>query len=748
MMIIARLVSTVSCLVVLQVFVEDFAGWIGGVSSSKRRPHSSSSCIVHGFLLRQPITTRHRYPSGSLFSRRYSNKNDNGDYEDDDDDLPPEIDERKIKNFKPPTSSFGLGRGRSSPQLRKAMGTSKTSRANVFVCTNCGCESVKWMGRCPTCKEWNTLQEFVVPRSNDSFGGSSSVAQALLGGKTSIGANRISSGDGGLNNNQSWLDGIDTARSSGIDGWIGDELNTMGNRPVSITNINESDDNAQSRKQRIRIPDDDEFTNVLGGGFMPGSLLLLGGDPGVGKSTLALQIASQLALTGTNPVWYVSGEETLGQVAARAERLDAQTIQQLYLFAETNLNHLAELILLEMEKLETGEVDIRTGSSSSSLPSLLIIDSLQTMICDTSSNYATGGVAQVRECMALLLRLAKLSYIPILVIGHVTKSGDVAGPRMVEHMVDAVLYLEHGGNSQNIMNNSYRWLRAVKNRFGSCDTVGLYSFEQTGYLQPSPEAFDLQQQQLDDTEGCAMAIAIEGNQRAMNVEVQALVVTNSLGPDSGGGGSKTTVEGSAGYRTRIQLLLGVLKKHCRISLTQRNQFTSVFVNIISQLSKSKQKTLDPTLDLAVCVAVTSSLIAIPVRGDTAFVAQVGLLGELRTLSNMEIRISQAQRMGFRRVIVAGKYGSNNMKGRKASSSQKQPYYGGDMEVLEFPTLKQALAAGLASPIPPKSYGQRRSKLQSSKSRKKPPPRPSDQYIIMDDEDDDEDEDYFGEEDFQ
>jgi DNA repair protein RadA/Sms len=440
-------------------------------------------------------------------------------------------------------------------------------------------------------------------------------------------------------------------------------------------------------------------------------VLLLGGDPGVGKSTLALQLAAQLAsqskgigmgFSGVGPVWYVSGEETLTQVASRAERLDA-VVPQLYLFAETNLNIVAEQVILETETMAASE-----DADTNLPPSLIIVDSLQTMVCDTASNtnYAVGGVAQVRECMALLLRLAKVSQIPILVIGHVTKSGDVAGPRMVEHMVDAVLYLEHGGGASSSSTSKYRWLRAVKNRFGSCDIVGLYSFESNGRLQPSPELLDnanlLKQ---DDLEGCAMSIAVEGNQRAMAVEVQALVTTTV------GMVGKKTVDGVT--YARLSLLLGVLQKHCGVYIGgSRDVFVNVISNASSGSANSKKGGENTSLDLALSVALTSSLASIPVRGDTAFLAQVGLLGELRPLPNMEARLMQAQRLGFSQAVVAGK-----------TFRQKGQY---NMQVIECPTLQQALGVGLTAAIP-----KRRSRRTKSATTNKPSP---DDNVILDDDD--------------
>ncbi|OEU20620.1 P-loop containing nucleoside triphosphate hydrolase protein, partial [Fragilariopsis cylindrus CCMP1102] len=451
----------------------------------------------------------------------------------------------------------------------------------VFVCSNCGGESVQWRGRCPTCKEWNSFQEVTVQRDSSSSSSSlpiGGIAQDLLG----------------------------------------------------------------------RIPNDDEMNQVLGGGLMKGSLILLGGDPGVGKSTLALQMAAQVA-TAVGPVWYVSGEETLEQIASRAQRLlvadndknDSTKLtsipKQLFLYTETNLNILAD------------EVGTSNGSSLTILPpSLIVIDSIQTMVCEAGGSTSAGGISQVRESMALLLRLAKTTQIPILAIGHVTKSGDVAGPRMVEHMVDAVLYLEHSQSSASLQSDgNFRWLRAQKNRFGSCQTIGLYTFKE-GILKPLPEGTESALvPPSEDLEGCAMGICVEGPHRAMTVEVQALVALPS------GSFGKKTVEGGLS-NARLNLLLGILQKHCQLPIAGGGRVgRDVYVNVVGcegAVSKSQQALATMALDLAVTVALTSSYLRISARGDTAFLAQVGLLGELRPLSSLESRLLQAQRAGFSRVI--------------------------------------------------------------------------------------------------
>jgi len=735
----------------------------------------------------------------------YANTNDDDDDEDEEeDDEPPEVD---IRNFKYPgmdtgdkgksgntgnkressPSSFGLGRGRSSPSQRKAMGSSAGASTTVHICSNCGSESVQWLGRCPTCKEWNSFEEVKVQRSNkpkSSSGPVGGIAHNLLEGrsKSQNSYTKRRQTDNGASSNQklggqSWLDGIATDTSSHFNNYDGPS-----NRPVSISDI----DLEGPKFQRLKIPNDDEMNGVLGGGLMKGSLILLGGDPGVGKSTLALQMAAQLAslsvapsgvgmgptsLAGSSeaavgPVWYVSGEETLEQIATRAQRLIASNSdndemaspaaptstrnsklnslpKQLFLLSETNLNLLTDEVLqIWMDEQNNGFVQDESNASSSLktsppplAPSLIIIDSIQTMVCEAGGSSSAGGISQVRESMALLLRLAKSTQIPILTIGHVTKTGDVAGPKMVEHMVDAVLYLEHSQSSvsSSLSNGNFRWLRAQKNRFGSCQEAGLYDFRD-GILVPLPEGTESAlAPPADDLEGSSMGICVEGPHRAMTVEVQALV---TFAQASFG---KKTVEGGLSS-ARLNLLLGILQKHCQLPIAGGGRTSrDVYVNVVGcegAVSKSQLSLATMALDLAVAVALTSSYLRIPARGDIACLAQVGLLGELRPLSSLESRLQQAQRMGFSTVIVASPHKSSRKSKRKKNyqSSQKQKegnYFssGSDdgeyrmrstkkfgLDVYECSTLKEALDMALTSPIPARSR-QKYKKKSSSPTNK-------------------------------
>ena len=461
----------------------------------------------------------------------------------DDDDEPPSVD---IANFKPPTASFGWNKGRSSPSQRKALSKSGSSIAKTHICTTCGSETVKWMGRCPTCKEWNTLQEHAVVRE-----------------PARSGSNRprpfFSSSRPTTSQAASWLDGTDGGFSDGL---------TVGSTPpVRLTDLYESKEEGdathtktgrQRRRQRIWIPGDEELNTVLGGGIMQGSITLIGGDPGVGKSTLLLQIAGSIASLATptpgigmgapdkkddsssdlGPVWYVSGEENPDQIASRAERLGIHETE-LFLLSETHADILCEQVVSQFYGASSSVDSEESGDDSVVLrkraPSLIIVDSIQTIVCDAAGSSSAGGVSQVRESVALFLRLAKSTGIPVFLVGHVTKSGDVAGPRTVEHMVDCVLYLE-GLLDQGALN--LRMLRASKNRFGSSDEVGVYEMT-AGRLLPVSDPSSLflaHRSSLEDTEGRATAVVLEG-MRPMTVEIQALVVPpgveGGFGPTDG-----------------------------------------------------------------------------------------------------------------------------------------------------------------------------------------------------------------------
>jgi DNA repair protein RadA/Sms len=338
------------------------------------------------------------------------------DDDDDDDDEPPSVD---IANFQAPTASFGWHRGRSAGTVRQGVGLRRDSTAKVFLCTACGAELVKWMGKCPTCRAWNTLQEHAVTRQVNSPGVMGGSRPSFGGSSSSLGDSRPSSS------------------------WVGMEENDAARGPQRLTDILQQQ--AGQGPARVTIPDDAELTTVLGGGVVPGSLVLVGGDPGVGKSTLLLQVAGSLAAlaapkapgigmgpavvlpnsTGVamGPVWYVSGEETVAQVASRAARLGAVS-DGLFLLAETYVDRLCQHVVEAAHPTRSDET-----TATPLPPSLLIVDSIQTMVCEAGGTSSAGGITQVRECVALLLRLAKTTHVPIFLVGHVTKAGHVAGPR-------------------------------------------------------------------------------------------------------------------------------------------------------------------------------------------------------------------------------------------------------------------------------------------------------------------------------
>jgi energy-coupling factor transporter ATP-binding protein EcfA2 len=413
------------------IFIPSIQGWTAPLPMPTR-PHLLLRPPWNGFSCQNPLFD-------NLCMRLKRDFTDDDYDEEEDDDEPPEIGDLSTFRMADPTStplSFGYNKGRSSPTTRKALGKSGTSIASVYLCTHCGSEYVQWMGRCPTCREWNTIQQHVVSRSSTdsarsprpSFGGSLSPHQRPPG---------------------SWLDDISYTNKDGTVGAIG-------NVPIRITDLtasskeDETNGSHTPRHRRIVIPDDDEFNMVLGGGIMKGSLVLLGGDPGVGKSTLLLQVAGSIAarlscptpkigmgpLPASNdsmgPVWYVSGEENPDQIASRAIRLGIlEDSSELFLLRQTHVDTLCEQVVSHGMNHDTINDE---NDMPPQLPiSLLVIDSIQTMVCDAGGTSYAGGITQVRECVAMFLRLAKSTNIPVLLIGHVTKSGEVAGPRTVEH---------------------------------------------------------------------------------------------------------------------------------------------------------------------------------------------------------------------------------------------------------------------------------------------------------------------------
>jgi DNA repair protein RadA/Sms len=414
---------------------------------------------------------------------------------------------------------------------------------SVYICQNCGAESAKWIGKCPSCGEWNSyVEELVAPKS----------AQVRLSGSK--------------------------------------------NKPKLLSEV------SYESVQRLSTANA-ELDRVLGGGLVAGSLVLLGGAPGIGKSTLLLQVA--LHMQGS--ILYISGEESEGQIKMRAERVGTPT-NQLYLMAETALSPAIEAITILK-------------------PQLAIIDSIQTMHSEQIES-APGSVSQVRECTHELMKTAKSSGIPILLIGHITKDGAIAGPKVLEHMVDTVLQFEGDRHM------SYRLLRTHKNRFGSTSEIGIYEMRGDGLREVSNPSEILLTQREGKPSGIAIGATLEGN-RPLLVEVQALVTPASYG---------TPQRSSTGFDARrLNMLLAVLEKKIGLRLSAQD----VFLNIAGGL-----RVEDPAIDLAVCMAIASSFYDTPLEPTLCFAGEVGLGGEIRAVRQTEQRIKEAEKLGFEAIYFS------------------------------------------------------------------------------------------------
>jgi len=386
----------------------------------------------------------------------------------------------------------------------------------------------------------------------------------------------------------------------------------------------------------------EEFARVLGGGIVPGSIVLIGGDPGIGKSTLTLQMAMQLA--EENTVLYVSGEESERQIKMRADRLapcDADgkvhLPDKLYLVTETNLSQ----IFTHVQTIQ---------------PALLVVDSIQTMTLPEMESTA-GSISQVRECTARLRELAKSTGITVFLIGHVTKEGVIAGPRVLEHIVDTVLYLE-GEQFQ-----SYRLLRSVKNRFGATSEVGVFEMQEKGMVEVSNPSEVFLAERMINAPGSAVAVTMEGT-RPLLVEIQGLTTQSNFGnPRRNANGIDFN---------RLLLITAVLTRRLGLPLGEQD----VFTNVVSGLRIS-----EPAADLAVAAAITSSLRDVAVRADTVLIAEVGLSGELRMVNHMPTRLKEAAKLGFKRAVIAKRLRSG------------EPWPAG-IEVLEARSLRDAMANAL------------------------------------------------------
>lgn len=425
----------------------------------------------------------------------------------------------------------------------------------TFFCQNCGAQSSKWIGKCPSCGEWNTYIEEVVQREEKGT---------------------------------KW-------QSMGASG--------RERKPQAVSEITFDTD------QRIHTHNA-ELNRVLGGGLVPGSVVLIGGEPGIGKSTLMLQVA--LNCKGIK-VLYISGEESEQQIRMRAERIGIKNTD-CFILTETS----TQMIFQHLEELQ---------------PGMVIIDSIQTLHTDSIDSSA-GSISQIKETAAEMQRFSKITNTPVFLIGHITKDGSLAGPKILEHMVDTVL------NFEGDRNYGYRILRAAKNRFGSTSELGIYEMQDSGLREVSNPSEILLSQRDEDVSGITIAATIEGL-RPMLIETQALVSSAAYG---------TPQRSTTGFDAkRLNMLLAVLEKRSGFRLASKD----VFLNIAGGI-----KVDDPAIDLAVVAAVLSSNEDQPIDAKTCFAAEVGLSGEIRAINRVDQRISEAEKLGFERIFIS-KY---NLKG--------------------------------------------------------------------------------------
>ncbi len=429
----------------------------------------------------------------------------------------------------------------------------------AYVCSNCGQESPKWIGKCPSCGQWNTFKEIRIV----SESGSLAAKSAAL----TMNAHR-------------------NAMNGGV-------------VPVSLRDISAKDE------PRLDMQDA-ELNRVLGGGLVPGSIVLLGGEPGIGKSTLTLQTILNMENTR---VLYVSGEESVHQIKMRAERINGKkgTMENVVVLCETSLENIFSHIK-----------DVK--------PELLVIDSIQT-IATEQADSSPGSIAQVRECAAALLRFAKSTGIPVILIGHINKEGTLAGPKILEHIVDTVIQFE---GDQHYM---YRILRSIKNRFGSTSELGIYEMEQAGLRQVSNPSELLLTEDHEGLSGIAISSAIEGG-RPFLIETQALVSSAAYG---------TPQRSATGFdQRRLNMLLAVLEKRVGFKLMQKD----VFLNIAGGL-----RVTDMAMDLSVIAAVLSSNVDTAIETGWCMCGEVGLSGEVRPVNRIEQRVAEAEKLGFTHLIL-------------------------------------------------------------------------------------------------
>jgi len=456
----------------------------------------------------------------------------------------------------------------------------KSHTKTIFVCQQCGKESLKWLGRCPNCQQWNTFVETTVTAP------------------------------------------VTSSRPL-----------SLGNPPQELSQV------VTGEADRFPLPLV-EFNRVLGGGVVSGSLVLIGGDPGIGKSTLLLQ-ASAFMAQARGKVVYVSGEESLHQIKLRSERLGV-TGENLYLLAETDL----EVVLNQIEQLQ---------------PGMVVIDSIQAVYLP-ELDTAPGSITQVRECTMRLMQWAKLNAVPIFIAGHVTKDGAIAGPRVLEHIVDVVLYLEGEPFS------AYRLLRCVKNRFGSTNEVGVFEMREQGLVEVDNPSQTFLSQRSGEAIGSAVVPTLEGT-RPLLVEIQALTNPTSFGLP------RRTANGID--FGRLLLITAVLTK--RVGLKLGNQ--DIIANVTGGLRIG-----EPAADLGIALAIASSFRDVGVDPELVVMGEVGLSGELRAISHLDRRVAEAARLGFKRCLVP-------KTGARISPAPE------DIELIPVSTLREAIGVGLVKKSP-------------------------------------------------
>jgi len=449
----------------------------------------------------------------------------------------------------------------------------------VFNCLKCGYQSPKWLGKCPDCQSWNSFSE-------EDY--------------------------------------------SSVDLKVKERTALYKDEPVLLKDVEVKEDS----RFKTGIS---ELDRVLGGGIVKGSVVLIGGDPGVGKSTISLQVSNQLTRSGLT-VLYVSGEESVQQTKLRAKRLGAHDSENLYIVNQTDLHLISEYI----KKLK---------------PAVVIIDSIQ-VIFDSQISSSAGSVSQVRECAGMLTQLAKTSGTAIFIIGHVTKEGTLAGPRVLEHIVDTVLYFE--GDRFSI----YRILRAVKNRFGSTNEIGVFEMSSAGLTEVKNPSEIFLSERPNDVTGSVVTSILEGT-RPLLVEIQSLVSRTSFGY------ARRRCQGFD--FNRLSLMVAVLEKRIGLALESED----IFVNVAGGI-----KIEDPAADLAVAIAIASAFRELLIVPETVILGEVGLAGEIRSISQISLRVNEAEKLGFKHIIIP----RNNYKSLKD--------YKGSIDLIPVATLKEGLDAGL------------------------------------------------------